>query len=228
MKSYMPVVADILSEDNSKTILDAPSGNGWLLPLLVHNVEIDGIDLFEQKPDGYRDFIQENLDKGIPSSLPKYDAFVSCEGIEHIGNPLLFLETIKDHLNSNGLVIITTPNVWYPNAKIQYFLRGFSPSFPCLVGKIKKGMHMHIAPWTFPQLYLYLKLSGYSEIRLHNTADKKPKHFSEKILGIFQRLYCNHKKKRSKTSEEKDFWEMSGSRQSVYGRRLVVSARNSD
>ena len=52
MKSYMSVVANILNKKKPETILDTPSGSGWLLSLLSYDPEIDGIDLFEEKPKG--------------------------------------------------------------------------------------------------------------------------------------------------------------------------------
>ncbi len=144
-KDYRSVVIDILNNIKLNAILDTPSGDGWLLNGLNFTVDIDGIDLFEKKPKGYRRFTNSDLDCGIPDSMANYDAIVSCEGIEHVGNPLLLLETIKKHLVDEGVLIITTPNTWFPGAKVQYFLRG--ASFPCLVGKIARGTHMHITPW---------------------------------------------------------------------------------
>ena len=223
MKPYMPVVAEILNEARPASILDAPSGGGWLQPMLRFDHSIDGIDLFESKPSGYKNFINADLDKGIPDELRKYEAVVSCEGIEHVGNPLLLLESMKSHLVNNGVVVITTPNIWFPGAKLKFFMNGFFPSFPCLVSKIERGTHMHIMPWSYPQLYLYMKLAGFHDIRLHSVDEKKPKHIHEYFLGTPQRLYCKNKIRKSRTNEEKSFWEDAGSIQSLYGRRLVVS-----
>jgi len=220
----MPIVAEILNETKPLSVLDAPSGSGWLQPMLHFDHSIDGIDLFETKPYGYNDFINEDLDKGIPDNLGEYEAIVSCEGIEHVGNPLLLLESMRNHLVDNGVVVITTPNIWFPGAKLKFLMNGFFPSFPCLVGKIQRGTHMHITPWSYPHLYLYMKLAGFSDIRLHPVDEKKPKHVHEYILGEPQRLYCKNKKKKSLTSDERLFWEDAGSIQSLYGRRLVVSA----
>ena len=224
VKEYGKVVASILNERKPASILDTPSGSGWLSTVLDYDVQLDGIDLYEGVPDGYRNVRQFDLDDGLPQDLPEYEAIVSCEGIEHIANPGLFLKHIHQHLSVEGLLIVTTPNVWYPQARLQYWLRGFFPGFPCLVGKIKKGSHMHIMPWSFPQLYLYLTLFGFREIELHEEPCKKPKHFLEKVIGFPQRMYCVRKQKKSKTEEERQFWKMTGSVQSVYGRRLIVSA----
>lgn len=176
-------------------------------------------------PAGYRYFENTDLDIGLPDNLGLYEAIVCCEGIEHFGNPDIFLKTAYTHLISKGVVIITTPNVWFPAAKLTFLLKGFFPSFPCLVGNIIRGNHMHIMPWSYPQLFLFLKLNGFENIALHDVNEKKPKRIYEYILGLPQRLYCFQKRKNALTQEERDFWTTAGSKQSVYGRRLVVSAK---
>ncbi|WP_257263095.1 bifunctional 2-polyprenyl-6-hydroxyphenol methylase/3-demethylubiquinol 3-O-methyltransferase UbiG [Endozoicomonas sp. ONNA2] len=227
MKPYMPVVADILNARKPKRILDAPSGSGWLRSMLRFEHCIDGIDLFDARPDGYGDFLCADLDEGIPENLGGggYQAIVSCEGIEHIGNPLHFFSSARKHLSGDGLLIITTPNVWYPGAKLKYFGNGFFPSFPPLIGKIKRGTHMHITAWSFPQLHLFLTLAGYENIRLHDLPEeRKPRHFYERVLAVPQRIYCRNKAKKASSAEERQFWQDAGSDQSTLGRRLVVSA----
>ena len=84
---------------------------------------------------------------------------------------------------------------------------------------------MHIMPWSFPSLWLYLKLAGFSSIKLASLNEPKPKHFIEKIFAIPQKLYCKKQKNRSANQEEKEYWEFAGSDQSIYGRRLVVYAK---
>jgi len=225
-KFYKPVVSQILNANKPGTILDAPSGNGWLGQSLTYDsFSIDGIDLWESKPSRYRNFYVQNLDEGLKDDLPAYQAIITCEGIEHIGNPELFIRSIFNHLDENGLVVITTPNIWYPESRLQYFIRGFFPSFPCLVSKIKRGTHMHVMPWSFAQLYLYLKLCGFEDITLHKTPERKPKHVFEWIVGILPSLYCISKKLKAKTNEQKSFWGFACSKESLYGRQLVVSAK---
>ncbi len=223
-KSYQPVVAELINARRPGSILDAPSGSGWLKSLITYDCQIDGIDLFAPSPTGYRGFRNADLGRGFPQELGIYDAIVCCEGIEHFGNPEMFFTSAREHLSVNGLLIVTTPNVWYPQARLQYMLRGFFPSFPCLVGKIKQGTHMHIMPWSFAQLYLYLSLSGFKDINLHELNEPKPKRMYERVFGLPHRLYCLSKARRAGTEIERVFWRQAGSRQSIYGRRLVVSA----
>tara|TARA_B100000686_G_scaffold353186_1_gene457793 strand:+ start:1748 stop:2443 length:696 start_codon:yes stop_codon:yes gene_type:complete len=224
-KIYLEVVRDLINASKPKTILDVPSGNGRIKTLLNFSHHIDGIDLFETKPDGYRAFFKFDLDRGIPDYLGKYDAIISCEGLEHLGNPLLFLSSIYNHLIDGGILILTTPNIWYPESKIKYLLRGFFPGFPSLIGKIDRGTHMHITPWSYPQVYTYLTLAGLSNIFLHEDEEKKPKHIIERVIGFPQKLYLKKKVDSSKTDEEIGHWLTSASDQSIYGRRLIISAR---
>jgi hypothetical protein len=55
-KEYIPVVAAILRERAPASVLDAPCGNGWLRAALTPATALDGIDLYGERPDGYRDF----------------------------------------------------------------------------------------------------------------------------------------------------------------------------
>ena len=65
VKSYMPVVLKIIEEKKPHAILDAPSGNGWLKTMGDNSTEIDGIDLYEDKPEGYRNFHSSNLELSL-------------------------------------------------------------------------------------------------------------------------------------------------------------------
>lgn len=223
MKGYEPVVARLLAEKRPATVLDAPCGSGWLRGALAFPCEIDGLDLYGAAPAGYRRFAAADLDQGLPDMPGSYDAVVSCEGLEHLANPGAFLASAHRRLAPGGLLVVSTPNVWYPEARLQYLLRGFFPSFPSLAGKVKRGTHMHLVPWSFPQLHLFLTLAGFGAIRLHDVDEPKPKRLYENLLGWPQSLYCASKARKA-GGETRDYWRQAGSRQSVYGRRLVVSA----
>ena len=95
-------VVEFLLTKKFKTVLDVPSGNGWLYQMLPKGTVIDGIDLFENKQEGYRDFWQHDLDEGLPSAVGKYDLICCCEGIEHVGNPLLLLRSFYNALNKGA------------------------------------------------------------------------------------------------------------------------------
>jgi SAM-dependent methyltransferase len=218
-KTYQPVVASLLNKWRPQTVLDAPSGSGWLRELLTFPTQLEGLDLYAPGPPGYHAFGNCDLDAGLPSNLGVYEAIVCCEGIEHFASPGLFFQTAMEHLAPGGWLIVTTPNTWFPAARLQFLTRGFFPSFPCLVGQIQRGSHMHIMPWSFPQLYLHLRLRGFDEITLHDVDERKPKRSYEWLFGLPQLAACRRKQRKAQSSEERAFWAAAGSRQSVYGRR---------
>lgn len=66
-----------------------------------------------------------------PFDLPvsNADFFISMESIEHIENDKLFLDTICKALKSNGILILSTPNIekWQPD-KHHFHYRHYKPS----------------------------------------------------------------------------------------------------
>ena len=223
--SSKKTLVKFLKEKNFSSILDVPSGNGWLGKALAPEASIDGIDLFEERPDGYNNFWKYDLENGIPEDATGYDLVCCCEGIEHVGNPLNLLRSFNKAICNGGMLVVTTPNIWYPQARLQFLIRGFFPSFPHLVGtQIKFGSHMHITPWHYPQLYLYFKLAGFSPPLLIEEPLSKPKHFHERLFGIPSQLYIRSKIKKSKSDEERTFWKTAGSEGSRLGRHLIVFA----
>ena len=218
------VVLEILGELSPNCLLDAPCGSGWLSESLGTSSTIDGIDLYAKPNSNYRVVKSCNLNEGIPNELGEYDCIVSCEGLEHFGNPELFLRSAYNHLKVSGTLLITTPNTWYPQSKLQYLLRGFYPGFPCLISKGKPGEHMHIIPWTLPQLYLFLELTGFKNIQVHYEPLSEARHFYEKIIAIPQYFYCRNKLRKSANFKDKNYWQALISKSSLYGRHLIVTA----
>lgn len=226
MKAYEPIVGEILRGSGAKSVLDLPSGTGWMRRQLPDpSVALDGIDLYEAKPEGYRNFLNHDLDLAWPGSLGMYDAIVSCEGLEHIASPGLFLSSARDHLNPGGTLVITTPNTWHMAARLKYLTRGFFPGFPSLAGKIRKGSHMHIMPWSWPHLYLHLTLAGFEKIELHPCFGDDRTNFVDKMLAGLLRSNPKRKARKAKDAEEKRYWETAASDASMLSRRLVVSAK---
>lgn len=185
---------------------------------------MEGVDLYDESADGYERMFVKDLTMGLPDTGRTYECVCCCEGIEHFGNPQLFFDSAMKALDPGGMLVVTTPNVWYPAAKLQYLIRGFFPSFPCLAGKIRLGSHMHIMPWSFPHLYLYMRLSGFANVEIHDEPLSRPKHLWERLLGYPQRIYCRRKARKAGDVELRKFWEGAATDASVYGRHLIVTA----
>src|SRR2546422_4130425 len=104
--SSQATLVEYLRSHSFRTLLDAPSGSGWLARDLGSSVSIDGIDLFVDCTPGYRRFWRHDLNEGLPVDCRGYDAVCCCEGLSLIGNPLLLLRQFRSCLNSAGFLIV--------------------------------------------------------------------------------------------------------------------------
>src|SRR5208283_5535571 len=116
----MTVVAQVINNSKPNSILDVGTGNGWLLSQINYSVEIiDAIDWIVSERPGYRKSFIANLNNGIPADIGVYDCIVCCEVIAFLTNPGLLFSEINRHLAIDGLFIISTPNTWFPQSKLQ-------------------------------------------------------------------------------------------------------------
>jgi ubiquinone biosynthesis O-methyltransferase len=97
-------------------ILDVGCGSGLLmtLPLGELGYNILGIDLDTTSIEFAKG---QNLFKSvcfevnaIENITEKYDIILACEILEHLEDPVKFLNTLKLQLKTTGIIILTTPN----------------------------------------------------------------------------------------------------------------------
>ena len=77
--SSKAVVVEFLRGRGFSSVLDAPSGGGWLQEALGAGKAVDGIDLYESAAPGYRRFWKFDLDDGLPGDCRNYDLACCCE-----------------------------------------------------------------------------------------------------------------------------------------------------
>jgi len=227
---YQPVVVSILRQRACRQILDAPCGFGWLGQTFkkdtAERIQVDGVGMWEfpSRYSGYREVREHDLDRPLPPLGPSYDAVVCGEALHLLCNPGVALESFQKQLRPGGTLIVTTPNTWYMRSRLQFLLRGFHSGFAPAVGK-RRGEYIPFIPWSFTQLHLMMSRYGYTDITLHDVEEPKPKRLIEYVLALPGLMYARRKQQRAGCGEELRYWEQAGSRQSMYGRWLVVSAR---
>lgn len=86
----------------------------------------------------------------------RFDVCVAGELIEHLGNPLKFLENMRHHLVPGGEIILTTPNPFYPKRLLEIVFSGTA------------AVHPQHTMWYCPQtLRTIMARAGFSDIEVH-------------------------------------------------------------
>jgi len=223
-KAYRASVARALAEHQPRKVLDICCGDGWLPYSLSSDVELHGMDLFEQAPAGYHRFEVADFNLGLPVGLDQYDAIVCCEAMGYLQNPGLFLQSVSKHLNKDGIFILSIPNPNYVGARVNHLIQGFPRSYSWFKQNDSIEPHM---PWLSLgvfQLWLLLGLNGFKDMQVHEVDEEKPRHFWEHLLGCVIKGYAKRRRKKAQTQSLRHLWSIAMQDQVVYGRQLVVSA----
>lgn len=167
-------------------ILDVGCGNGNIsLPLASLGFQVLGIDLDRKSIENVKrrnkfknaQFEVKNI-KDI-SEKEKFDCIIASEVIEHITNPLQFLNFLKKILDLKGILIISIPN----GTSLEENIRKFTThtSFGRKIKKILKkkireekiqtlaqSPHLHF--FSLSQFKKLLALAGFEILTLQNSA----------------------------------------------------------
>jgi SAM-dependent methyltransferase len=106
--------------------LDLGAGSGFLTERLqnagLRVVAADMVNYLAVNAEFVQaDFNDPAFDRALPSP---FDLITSVEVIEHLENPTAFLRSIGRLLQSDGVAILTTPNVENAAARAKFFLCG--------------------------------------------------------------------------------------------------------
>lgn len=108
-------------------ILDVGCGKGvWD----VHPFQtITGVDILKQKILHYDNYIQHNLEQGLPKLNDKYNLVIAKDILEHLHHPLDILKQIHELMIEEGMLVVKVPdyrskNAWADYTHIRPYTRG--------------------------------------------------------------------------------------------------------
>ena len=114
-------VAKKLGKLNGDKVLDIGCREMILKKYLEGNFNYLGLDYINKKSNA-TDFINHNLEKGIPDNLDNIDIIVALDVLEHIEN---IHDVYKEFLSiTNKTVVVALPNMAYYEFRINVLIKG--------------------------------------------------------------------------------------------------------
>lgn len=165
--STLNIISDLIAQPGR--VLDVGAGNGLLGALLrqkKRQVEIDGL---EPNPHAasiaepyYNYFIKDNFQGYLPKLKEiKYDFIVLADVLEHIDNPLLWLEDLYICVKKDTQIFISIPNIAFGAVRLA-LLRG---EFNYVDSGILERTHLRF--FTLKNLDKMIELSGFHINKLY-------------------------------------------------------------
>ena len=118
-KPVLKRIRKIAQKNKNFSLLEIGTGSGFLLSFLesefpnaiLYGLEYDSrLVEVSQKKCKSATIIQGNAEK-FDLKEKNFDIIVSLQVIEHLYSPSAMINCIKNHLNPNGIFILTTPNL---------------------------------------------------------------------------------------------------------------------
>ena len=114
-------VAKKLGKLNGDKVLDIGCREMILKEYLEGNFDYLGLDYISKKSNA-SDFINHNLEKGLPDNLNNIDTIVALDVLEHIEN---IHDVYKEFFSiTNKTVIVALPNMAYYKFRINFLIKG--------------------------------------------------------------------------------------------------------
>lgn len=123
-----------------------------------------------------------DLNDTAPINVPKAGMIVFLEVLEHLGNPLVGIQNIANHIEKGGILILTTPNPQSSKNRLNLLLKGTLYAF-----QEKHLVEHHVfTPWEHVVRH-FLESSGFEilEYAIVDTAYQKRKETSFKDVVKF-------------------------------------------
>jgi len=161
-KNTHNVVESLLLEENPKETLDIPSGAGAFTKrlldksLVVFSADIENILMIENEH-----FIQTDMNKELPFRDEKFDAIVCIDGIEHLENPFFFVRETCRILQSEGTLIISTPNINSIRSRWRWLWTSHHNKCKSPLNEHKPSYLHHINMMSYQRLRYILNTSGF-------------------------------------------------------------------
>ena len=179
-------VAKKLGKLNGDKVLDIGCREMILKKYLEGNFNYLGLDYISKKSNT-SDFINHNLEKGIPDNLDNIDIIVALDVLEHIEN---IHDVYKEFFSiTNKTVVVALPNMAYYKFRINFLIKGvLSGKYIFTENKIL-DRHRWIPNCQTIDKFIYTNTPSEWNIKSYNYIAERKRNFffyyAEKFLSKF-------------------------------------------
>ena len=179
-------VAKKLGKLNGDKVLDIGCREMILKKYLEGNFNYLGLDYINKKSNA-TDFINHNLEKGIPDNLDNIDIIVALDVLEHIEN---IHDVYKEFFFiTNKTVVVALPNMAYYEFRINFLIKGvLSGKYIFSENKIL-DRHRWIPNYQTIDKFIYTNTPSEWNIKSYNYIKERKRNFffyyAEKFLSKF-------------------------------------------
>ncbi len=173
-------------------ILDIACNDGYLAQIYSKYGSVSGVDLNEEavkkaRVSGIDAIVADAFNIDTVFSGKKFDVVIAGDIIEHVFDTDLFLKKIYDTLDTNGTVLLSTPNLVSLGRRMMT-LFGKNPF--CEFSAKKDGINVgHIRYYTFQDMEKQLKETGFSLVKAEtDTINLPTKMINKFMVTLFPRL----------------------------------------
>ena len=126
----------------ASSVLDVGCSDGTLGALARRaGHHVTGVDLVRHEGVARRldAFLEADLARGLPAQAETYDVVVAADILEHVTEPGLLLDDIKEHLKDDGQLLVSVPNFghWYPRGRTALGLFDYDQRGPLDIGHVR-------------------------------------------------------------------------------------------
>ena len=179
-------VAKKLGKLNGDKVLDIGCREMILKEYLEGNFNYLGLDYISKKSNA-TDFINHNLEKGIPNNLDNIDIIVALDVLEHIEN---IHDVYKEFFSiTNKTVVVALPNMAYYKFRINFLIKGvLSGKYIFSENKIL-DRHRWIPNYQTIDKFIYTNTPSKWDIKSYSYIAERKRNFffyyAEKFLSKF-------------------------------------------
>ena len=229
-------VIEILENEPRMKLLELGAGGGSL----ARQIKDRGFEVVAQDIDQARfqhkhdiEFIQGDLNQGLPFEDKSFGCVVILEVIEHLKNPCFVLREINRILKEGGMLLLSTPNILNLKSRFRFLFEGTydyfrEPPLELSNSPTHGFFDIHLFAYKYPELEYILFDTGFNiEHVFSSVFELRARIYSLFLLPIIkmQAYFKCHRARKKGDMNYNRIFKILLSPELLYSRHLIIKAR---